>query len=202
MKKTIVLAATAIASALAGCASRGAPASAAPGHPLAAALLADVPHPALAPELALYGQFVGAWDVDVTNYPEGGAAQHAKGEWIFGWVIEGRAIQDTWIVPARGERDRAQRDAGPFGTTIRFPVPSQGRWRIAWLNPVRGVVDLMWARPVGDEIVQEGIDGDGQPFRWIFHDISPERFRWRSEERLASGAWRVNQEMQATRRRP
>jgi hypothetical protein len=46
----------------------------------------------------LFGQFVGAWDVDVTNITLDGTRKELKREWHFGWVLEGRA---TWIGPVR-----------------------------------------------------------------------------------------------------
>ena len=165
---------------------------------LLAALGADGPHSALGDGLQLYGQFVGAWDVEVTNYPEDEAPTRAAAEWIFGWALEGRAVQDVWIVPARGRRDGAQ--AEPFGTTIRYHVPDEDVWRIVWVNPVSDSVSTMTGRQVGDEIVQDGVDDDGRPFRWVFYEIDQDRFRWRAEEQAEGGGWTLLQEMTVTRR--
>ena len=59
------------------------------------ALQASGPHPDHASDLILFGQFVGAWDVDVTNIEPDGTKKELKGEWHFGWVLEGRAIMDV-----------------------------------------------------------------------------------------------------------
>jgi hypothetical protein len=67
------------------------------------ALGADGPAADRAGKMELYGRFVGSWDLDVTQFPEGGVRRQRKGEWHFGWALEGRAIQDVWIVPPRGE---------------------------------------------------------------------------------------------------
>ena len=48
------------------------------------ALQARGPHPDLAEHLMLFGQFVGAWDVDVTNIAADGTKNEFKGEWHFG----------------------------------------------------------------------------------------------------------------------
>jgi hypothetical protein len=162
---------------------------------------ADGPHPAYADALALYGQFIGEWDVQVTNYPEDEPPIQRSGEWIFGWALEGRAVQDVWIVPPRAERDPADPAAGPFGSTIRFYVPSADVWRIVWVNPSSDTVATMTARRVGDEIVQDGTDDEGRSFRWVFSDIEPARFRWRSEQQREDGSWRLLQEMAVERRR-
>ena len=72
------------------------------------ALQARGPHPDEAPHLMLFGQFVGAWDVDVTNIAPDGTIQELKGEWHFGWALEGRAIMDVWITPHRSLRGQAE----------------------------------------------------------------------------------------------
>jgi len=47
----------------------------------------------------MYDWLVGSWDVTVTDFPEEGTKYQQQGEWHFSWVLEGRAIQDVWIVP-------------------------------------------------------------------------------------------------------
>jgi tetratricopeptide (TPR) repeat protein len=69
------------------------------------ALHAEGPAADRADKMALYGQFVGAWDLDVTEFKDDGTTRQRPGEWHFGWALEGRAIQDVWIVPPRGQRN-------------------------------------------------------------------------------------------------
>ena len=38
----------------------------------------------------------------------------------------------------------------------------------------------MTARGVGDEIVQDGVEDDCKPFRWVFSEVERDRFQWRS----------------------
>jgi hypothetical protein len=59
------------------------------------ALKASGPDPRLEKELMLFGQFVGSWDVDVTNIEPDGSQLELKGEWHFGWVLQGKAIMDV-----------------------------------------------------------------------------------------------------------
>ena len=55
----------------------------------------------------LFGLFVGEWEFDWTGYDEDGdETLTERGEWIFGWVLEGRAVQDVWIIPGRERRGR------------------------------------------------------------------------------------------------
>ena len=67
------------------------------------ALGADGPSADRAGKMDLYGRFVGSWDLDVRQFSEDGRERRRAGEWHFGWALEGRAIQDVWIVPPRGE---------------------------------------------------------------------------------------------------
>ena len=82
----------------------------------------DVLHaegPAADNSAPLSGQFVGAWTGTVTVYPQDGTRREESCEVYFGWVLEGRAIQDVWIAPARRDRGApgrsSQRDI--YGTT-------------------------------------------------------------------------------------
>src|SRR5262245_66503407 len=59
--------------------------------------LSDGPDEELAGELELFGQFVGSWDVSVTNYDRDGSATTIPAEWHFAWALGGRAIQDVWM---------------------------------------------------------------------------------------------------------
>ena len=60
------------------------------------------------------------------------------GEWHFGWALEGRAIQDVWIVPPRGElrHGDAAANVNSYGTTLRVYDPDIDAWRIQWTDPV------------------------------------------------------------------
>ena len=87
----------------------------------------DGPASDRAEKMALYGQFVGTWDTDVVSHEQDGAQHRGHGEIHFGWVLEGRAIQDVWMIPRREER-RAGMPAMPvagnwYGTTLRIYDP-------------------------------------------------------------------------------
>src|SRR5437764_15083638 len=66
-----------------------------------------------------YGWLIGSWVVEVIHYWNDVAARHIKGEVHFGCVLEGRAVEDVWIVPARMERTADQVHASNlYGTTL------------------------------------------------------------------------------------
>lgn len=165
-----------------------------------AALAAPGPHPDLAEHLHLFGQFVGSWDVDITYYRPDGSRQALEGEWHFGWVLEGRAIQDVWIAPRRALR-RAGRELGDYGATLRFYDPAIAAWRSTWIGPYKGYVMPFIARPVGDEIVLEGSFAPGRTTRWIFSDITPDTFRWRHVDLEEGSDGEVLRQTMAARRR-
>ena len=159
------------------------------------ALAASGPHPDHRDELMLFGQFVGSWDLDVTWYEAGAAIRREKGEWHFAWVLEGRAVQDIWIVPPRVERG-ARSDLYEYGSSMRFYDPAIGGWRSTWIGPMHGVVIPFIARGIGDEIVLEGRHADDdRPMRWVFSEISRERFLWRNTVSSDEGqSWTTQQD--------
>ena len=108
------------------------------GSPFLDALGADGPAADRAGKMALYGRFVGSWDLDVTQIADDGSRRRRPGEWHFGWALEGRAIQDVWIVPPRGElrHGDAAANVNSYGTTLRIYDPGIDAWRIQWTDPV------------------------------------------------------------------
>ena len=59
---------------------------------------ADGPDPNMREKLMLFGQFVGDWDIVEARYPQpDGTEIKRKGEIHFGWILDGRAIQDVWM---------------------------------------------------------------------------------------------------------
>jgi hypothetical protein len=154
-------------------------------------------------KMDLYGRFVGSWDLDVRQFPEGGNERRRPGEWHFGWALEGRAVQDVWIVPPRGEQrggDAAAR-FNSYGTTLRVYDPDIDAWRIQWTDPVTRSFLQMIGRAEGDDIVQLGTLSDGKLARWSFRNITADSFLWRGEISADNGAtWRVNTEFTARRK--
>ena len=93
-----------------------------------AALHSTGPASDRADSLKLYGWLIGRWTMDATVYRGDGTRHQGPGEIHFGWVLEGRAIQDVWIFP------------GVFyGTTLRVYDPNIDAWHILWSDPLRQV---------------------------------------------------------------
>ena len=158
-------------------------------------LAASAAHPAHAENLMLFGRFVGSWDLDITGYRGDGSAVRARGEWHFGWVLEGRGIQDVLIT------ETVEGGKRTIGSTLRVYDPRGHRWWIVWMDPTDDEFVVLFADVQGDDIVMEGQWGHipGRR-RWRFHDISDDGFRWTAEASNNGDIWNVVQEMTARRR--
>lgn len=164
------------------------------------ALSSDGPAADRADKMMLYGQFIGAWDGTVTVYRENGERFDSSAEVHFGWVLQGRAIQDVWIVPARTGRAASEGDR-MYGTTLRIYDPQRDEWQIRWADPVRQVYSQMTGRQVGADIVQEYRDPQGAICQWCFTEIEANSFHWISRESTDERkTWRLIGEFHLRRR--
>jgi hypothetical protein len=167
-------------------------------------LHADAPAADRAGKLGLYGQFVGDWETEIITHAPDGARHQGHGEIHFGWVLEGRAIQDVWMIPRL-------RDRGPdapimpvsgnwYGTTLRVYDPVLGAWRIFWIDPATNFFCQQIGTAVGSDIVQEGTMESGSRSRWRFTKITARSFHWLGEQSTDDGAsWRLLVEVVAHR---
>jgi hypothetical protein len=149
-----------------------------------------------------YGWLVGSWDLDVVHYWTNVAGQGLRAEAHFGWVLEGHAMQDVWIMRARDGRTSADPTRTMLGTTFRMWDASISAWRVTWINPLTGSRDELIGRRIGSDVVQIGTHADGTPIRWLFTEITPDSFRWTGEALETDGrTWKVQGEFRATRKR-
>lgn len=164
------------------------------------ALTATGPHEAYRDKLMLFGQFVGNWEADFTVHNPDGSSQIEKAEWQWAWILEGRAIQDVWILPRRSDRETSNFDRPDYGTAIRSYDPTIDAWRVVWVSPAHGELFTFTAQQVSDEIVLEGKGADGLPMRWIFSDITHDLYHWRRVHSYDGGkSWQVQKEMSVRR---
>jgi hypothetical protein len=153
------------------------------------------PAPDLADKLALYAFILGAWDTKVIAHEENGATHESSGEIHAGWVLEGRGIQDVWMIPARPER-RPGMPVLPvagnwYGTTLRIYDPRIDAWQIFWNDPANSNFVRQIARAEGSDVVQIGTTETGAVWRWTFTDIRGDGFHWFGEESKDEGrTWR------------
>ena len=169
----------------------------------ASALVASGRSPEIPESLDVYGWLIGSWELDVFDYKADGSVHRSKGEVRFGWVLEGRAVQDVWIMPPRAKRTaKLDRSHNRYGTTLRVWDPAIQAWRVTWINPVTGRRNELIGRRSGPDIVQVGTHADGTPSRWIFTEITPDSFRWVGEALQPDGkTWKLEDEFRAKRMR-
>src|SRR5919204_3380669 len=166
------------------------------------ALQADGPHPDHADKLMLFGRLVGSWDIEGRFFDDdGNVVKESRGEWHFGWVLEGRVIQDVLITPPReGREPEAQSKA--YDTAVRAYDPKIDAWRVTVVAPIYGAAVTLIAREHGDEIWLEGRSPDNNLIRWTFSEFSDRRVLWQGYVSKDEGlSWLRDEEIILHRRR-
>jgi len=153
------------------------------------ALHSEGPADDRAGHLELYGWLIGDWVMDATVHKDDGTIFEGSGEIHFGWVLQGRAIQDVWILP------------GVFyGTTLRIYDPELGAWHILWNDPLRQFYARQLGSAQGNDIVQIGKNDAGMLLRWSFTEITPDSFRWLGERSHDDGkSWQLQADFRVHR---
>ena len=161
------------------------------------ALQARSPHPALGEQARVFDRLVGTWDVAYTDFSKDGKVTHRSGEFIVGWVMDGRAIQDLWIVYPSGARKERE-----VYTDLRYYDPKSRTWPSAFIDVEHASVARFTGGAVGDDrIVLDTRDFDDTDTRWSINDLRPDSFVWREEESLDGGkTWRLTAEHRMKRR--
>jgi hypothetical protein len=159
-------------------------------------LAADGPYGELKEKLSLFGQFVGDWEIVEDRYlQEEGTWVKSRGELHVNWILEGRALQDTFMT-----FDTKTHKMIPDGTTLRFYDSRIDAWQVVWFSPMQGAIKTLIGRKAGDEIVLERRTDEGRLVKWIFSEITALSFRWHSEESRDEGrTWMLREEMRIRR---
>jgi hypothetical protein len=150
----------------------------------------------------LYGFLVGSWALDVRCYAGVDVSGTGlRGEVHAAWVLEGRAVQDVWIMPERAARHTGlSHQRNMYGTTLRLWDPTLGAWRIHWSNPAGHHYEQQIGRRAGADIVQLGTRANGTATRWRFVEIAADSFHWIGEALQPDGsAWALEGEFLARR---
>jgi hypothetical protein len=185
--------------------STGAPTTGKPGAALASdprldmvtALKAIGPHPSLGDQAKVFGRLVGTWDVEYTDFAKDGKVTHRSGEFIVGWVMDGRAIQDLWIVYPSGARKERE-----VYTDLRYYDAKSQTWPATFIDVEHASVARFTGGAVGDDrIVLDTRDFDDADTRWSINQMRSDSFVWREEESLDDGkTWRLTAEHHMKRR--
>jgi hypothetical protein len=141
-----------------------------------------------------YEPLIGSWDVAARWFVDEAPVREAEGEWHFSWILGGWGVQDVLFVKGAPPDQR--------GTTVRCYDQSSECWRVAWMAPRGEEFVTLSGRSDDGSIVQQGVACDGSSHqRCTFSDITELSFIWGGGTSTDSGqAWRLDQEMRATRR--
>jgi hypothetical protein len=172
-------------------------ASADPRLDMVTAIKAMAPHPSLDDQAKVFGRLVGTWDVEYTDFLKDGKVTHRSGQLIVGWVMDGRALQDFWIVYPSGTR----KDREVY-TELRYYDPKSGTWPGTFIDPEHASIARFTGGAVGDDrIVHVTQDFDGKDTRWSFNDIRPDSLVYREEASSDGGkTWKLQSEYHMKRR--
>jgi hypothetical protein len=101
-----------------------------PRFAMIAALGAAGPHPSLGEHARVLGRLIGTWDVEYMDIAKNGKEIHRSGELLIGWVLDGRAIQDVWIVyPSESGKERE------VYADVRYFDPKSQTWPAVFIDP-------------------------------------------------------------------
>jgi hypothetical protein len=160
--------------------------------------------PADARAMDLYQFLPGDWNAEVRTYDGDGTRHVGSAEIHAAWVLEGRAIQDVWMIPRLSERTANVPQlpvAGNwYGTTLRVYDPAQDAWRIFWIDPATQRFVTQTGRRSAEGVEQLGQYEDGSMSRWTFGDITERSFHWQGARSADGGkTWKLVVELFAKR---
>jgi hypothetical protein len=164
------------------------------------AITAPGPHPSLGAHAETYGRLIGSWTGEIRNHMVPGPPPGGSIEIHFAWALDGRAVQDTWITPARQDRGAAKAPSLDwYGTTLRVFDPESESWRALWWDPVSRYQIALEGRRQGNDVVQIGTRG-GWPIRWTFSEILGSSFHWQGHVLDIDGvSWRLEVDIRVRR---
>lgn len=161
------------------------------------------------PQIQQFGQLVGVWRVEAElRRSDGSWMESAPGVWAWKYAIDGFAISDLWYQSANNlPIYMANLGRDYLLTANRIFDVSNHTWQVAWMANGAGQAmgadfGTFTAALRNGEIVMTSPPGDG-PYglqRVVFHDITRESFRWKSEYSTDDGAtWNTVMRLHATR---
>lgn len=156
------------------------------------ALVSGGKNPELPEEYNYFGKLVGSWKLD---YVDRNLDCSVKGEWIFAWVLEGMAIQDVIILPAREARTDVAHPLTEYGTSLRIYNPKTHAWDVAY--GFTGKIFRLEARKQDDMIVLTNLEDERH--KWVFVSIENDRFHWQNINVQDDGSWYINADIYAER---
>lgn len=151
------------------------------------AIIANEKHNSIPESQNYWGSIIGEWELEWVVHPGTSNERCVKGEWIFSWILEGKAIQDVFICPSREEVKNKGISNGEYGTTIRVYCEKTNCWEIFYA--CSNDVNRLQAKKVDNEIILTEIP-DGK-MKWIFSNIQKNSFQWQNIQLKNNNQWEV-----------
>lgn len=152
------------------------------------ALLSEERAPCIPPEDDWFAPLLGDWRFDFSD----AGGRRLRGEWFFRRVLEGTAIEDIFICPARGTPPQPD---GEYGAAVRVYDPERRCYEMTYV--CTKYTKRLEVRREKGQIVCTLLDDSRN--RWVFTEIGKDTFRWQNQTRLESGEIRINCEVKACR---
>jgi hypothetical protein len=168
-----------------------------PALELGATMAAIRPHASLTDQAQALSRLIGTWDVNYTDMLKDGRRLERTGLFIMGWVMDGHAIQDLWIVdPSPGHAERE------LYTDMRYFDPKTRSWPTIFVDPEHASMSRFSGGVAKDgRIVFQTSELSSKTNRWSFEGIQSNRFVFRDEASDDDGkTWKLQAEYHMTRR--
>jgi hypothetical protein len=165
---------------------------------ITSALAANGPHASLGDQAKVLEQLVGNWDVEYLDILKDGREQRRTGQFIVAWVLDGRAIEDVWIVePSEGRQERE------VYADIRYFDPKTRTWPTVFIDPEHAsTAKFTGGATLDGRLVLQTSDLGRPQNRWSFTATGPDSFVFRDEFSSDGGeTWKLLSEDHLKRHR-
>lgn len=161
------------------------------------ALSALAPHASLGDQSRVFERLVGSWDVEYMDILKDGRQQHRTGQFIMTWALDGRAIEDMWIVDAANGRLEREVYAD-----VRYFDAKTRSWPTVFIDPEHASTAKFTGGTTSDGRIVLQTSELGHPQnRWSFNDIRADSCVFRDESSNDGGeTWKLQAEYQLRRR--
>jgi hypothetical protein len=140
------------------------------------ALISEKKHDIIPEEHDYFGQFIGEWNFKWHDNIGTKFESVTDGKWTFSRVLEGRAVQDTFVTTRKNAKTgKLERE---YGTTIRIYNPFKKNWDVFY--GCTGEAVQLVAEKEDDQIVITCVTPIGFQMKWIFFDIQKDTFKWKN----------------------
>ena len=141
------------------------------------ALVAAGPHASLGDQAKVLEQLVGTWDVEYRDILKDGREQRRSGQFIMAWVLDGRAIEDVWIVePLENQQEREVYAA------IQYFDSKTRSWPMVFIDPEHAsTAKLTGGATLDGRMVLQTSDLGRPQNRWSFTVAGPDSVVFRDE---------------------